>query len=136
MIDDLVVPPEYERHVISAWGERPFPNPDDFVGFNADYTGNAPWLGTNDGLLWTNHEYVSYPLAEICPEAAIRTPAANTAQLTRRPARTRGSIESAPCRKLKRCVTRLRIFWQCSACRETPRDFEAPNARFRGVLSR
>ncbi len=82
VIDDVVVPPEYERYVISAWGDRPFGNTaysktSDYVGFNCDYTGYIPLSGTNDGLLWQNHEYVSYPFSEICPEAAISSPAGN-----------------------------------------------------------
>ncbi len=76
VIDDVIVPPEFERYVISAWGDRPFGStaystPSDYVGFNADYTGYIPLAGTNDGILWTNHEYVSYPFSQICPEAAI-----------------------------------------------------------------
>ncbi|MCR5881902.1 DUF839 domain-containing protein [Rhizobacter sp. J219] len=77
VIDDVVVPPEYERYVISAWGDRPFADANQYVGFNADYTGYVPLSGTNEGLLWTNHEYVSYPFSEICPESAITTPAGN-----------------------------------------------------------
>jgi secreted PhoX family phosphatase len=42
VIDDLVVPPEYERYVIVHWGDRVFQNPDDYVGYNADYTGFVP----------------------------------------------------------------------------------------------
>ncbi|HEY7491742.1 MAG TPA: alkaline phosphatase PhoX, partial [Candidatus Tectomicrobia bacterium] len=42
VIDDVVVPPEYERYVIVHWGDRVFPNPDDYVGYNADYTGFVP----------------------------------------------------------------------------------------------
>jgi secreted PhoX family phosphatase len=38
VIDDVVVPPEYERYVIVHWGDRVFPNRDDYVGYNADYT--------------------------------------------------------------------------------------------------
>ncbi|MBC7956238.1 MAG: DUF839 domain-containing protein [Cytophagales bacterium] len=77
VIDDVVVPPEYERYVISAWGDRPFADANQYVGFNADYTGYVPLSGTNEGLLWTNHEYVSYPFSEICPESAINTPPGN-----------------------------------------------------------
>lgn len=73
VIDDVIVPPEYERYVISSWGDRPFANADDYVGFNCDYTGYIPLSSTNDGLLWQNHEYVSYPFSEICPEAAFST---------------------------------------------------------------
>ena len=82
VIDDVIVPPEYERYVISAWGDRPFGNTaystsSDYVGFNADYTGYVPLVGTNDGLLWQNHEYTSYPFSEITPESAITTPPGN-----------------------------------------------------------
>lgn len=77
VIDDVVVAPEFERYVISAWGDRPFADANQYVGFNADYTGYIPLSGTNEGLLWTNHEYVSYPFSEICPESAITTPPGN-----------------------------------------------------------
>jgi uncharacterized protein len=82
VIDDVIVPPEYERYVISAWGDRPFGNTaysttSDYVGFNADYTGYVPLVGTNDGILWQNHEYTSYPFSEITPESAITTPPGN-----------------------------------------------------------
>jgi secreted PhoX family phosphatase len=70
VIDDVVVPPEYERYVISSWGDRPFINAHDYVGFNCDYTGYIPLSGTNDGLLWQNHEYTSYPFAPLVPETA------------------------------------------------------------------
>jgi uncharacterized protein len=36
-IDDVVVPPEYERYVIVKWGDRVFPNGDEYVGYNCDY---------------------------------------------------------------------------------------------------
>ena len=42
VIDDVVVPPEYKRYVIVHWGERVFPNSNDYVGYNADYTGFVP----------------------------------------------------------------------------------------------
>lgn len=82
VIDDVVVPPEYERYIISAWGDRPFGNTaysttSDYVGFNCDYTGYVPLVGTNDGILWQNHEYTSYPFSEITPESAITAPAGN-----------------------------------------------------------
>lgn len=72
VIDDLVVPPEYERYIISAWGDRPFgdtahSSSSDYVGYNCDYTGYVPLVGTNDGLLWQNHEYTSYPFSELAP---------------------------------------------------------------------
>ena len=61
VIDDVVVPPEYERYVIVLWGDRVFPHADDYVGYNADYTAFLPIRGRDDdGYLWVNHEYVSY----------------------------------------------------------------------------
>jgi uncharacterized protein len=68
VIDDVVVPPEYERYVIVHWGDRVFPDADDYVGYNADYTAFLPIGGRdNDGYLWVNHEYVSYPISSIAP---------------------------------------------------------------------
>ena len=73
VIDDVVVPPEYERYVIVHWGDRVFQNPEDYVGYNADYTGFVP-IGNHDdddehggeqGYLWVNHEYVSYPASTL-----------------------------------------------------------------------
>jgi secreted PhoX family phosphatase len=88
VIDDVVVPPEYERYVIVHWGDRVFPNRDDYVGYNADYTGFVP-IDSRDrdhddedhhrgrdgdddrrsqqGYLWVNHEYVSYPASTLTP---------------------------------------------------------------------
>lgn len=70
VLDDVVVPPEYERYVIISWGDRVFPNQEDYVGFNSDFTGFVPIDGKspNDGYLWNNHEYVSYPIAILTPE--------------------------------------------------------------------
>jgi uncharacterized protein len=66
VIDDVVVPPEYERYVIVAWGDRVFPNDHDYVGYNNDYTGFVPAAGTgNAGALWINHEYVSFPFSDL-----------------------------------------------------------------------
>jgi hypothetical protein len=68
VIDDVVVPPEYERYVIVAWGDRIFPNKHDYVGYNHDYTGFVPAHGnSNAGALWVNHEYVSFPFSDITP---------------------------------------------------------------------
>ncbi len=68
VIDDVVVAPEYERYVIVRWGDRVFPGNDDYVGYNADYTAFIPVRGRGeDGYLWVNHEYVSYPLSSIAP---------------------------------------------------------------------
>ncbi len=69
IIDDVVVPPEYERYVIVSWGDRVFPNQDEYFGYNCDYTGFVP-IGRgnpNDGYLWVNHEYVSYPFSVNAP---------------------------------------------------------------------
>jgi uncharacterized protein len=70
IIDDVVVPPEYERYVIVSWGDRVFPNPDEYFGYNSDYTGFVPIDGRspNDGYLWVNHEYISYPFSVAAPE--------------------------------------------------------------------
>ena len=58
VIDDVVVPPEYERYIIVSWGDRVFPNQQDYFGYNCDYTGFIPINGNNpnDGYLWVNHE--------------------------------------------------------------------------------
>jgi uncharacterized protein len=66
VVDDVVVPPEYERYVILGWGDRVFPNPDEYVGYNCDYTAFIPINGKKDeGYLWVNHEYVSYPISPL-----------------------------------------------------------------------
>ncbi len=69
VIDDVVVPPEYERYVIVRWGDRVYPNPEDYFGYNSDYTSFIPIDGRNpnDGYLWNNHEYVSYPMTLAVP---------------------------------------------------------------------
>ncbi|MEG5059615.1 PhoX family phosphatase [Microcoleus sp. A2-C5] len=70
VVDDVVVPPEYERYVILRWGDRVFPDPADYFGYNNDYTGFVGLRGsTDDGYLWVNHEYVSFPMSKIAPEA-------------------------------------------------------------------
>ena len=71
VFDDVVVPPEYERYVIVSWGDRVFPNQEDYVGYNNDYTGFVSIDGRNpnDGYLWVNHEYLSYPISFLAPEA-------------------------------------------------------------------
>jgi uncharacterized protein len=69
-VDDVVVPPEYERYVIVSWGDRVFPNPDEYFGYNCDYTGFVPTdSDSNRGYLWVNHEYVSFPASRFAPEA-------------------------------------------------------------------
>jgi len=70
VVDDVVVPPEYERYVIVRWGDRVFPDPADYFGYNNDYTGFIALRGSNDdGYLWVNHEYVSFPMSKVAPEA-------------------------------------------------------------------
>ncbi|MBW4576312.1 MAG: PhoX family phosphatase [Aphanothece sp. CMT-3BRIN-NPC111] len=69
VIDDVIVPPEYERYVIVKWGDRIFPNRDEYVGYNCDYTSFLPIGRTLDeGYLWINHEYVSFPISSLAPE--------------------------------------------------------------------
>ena len=68
VIDDVIVPPEFERYIILEWGDRIFPNPHDYVGYNHDYTAFIPLRGKRDGLLWVNHEYCSYPFSELVSE--------------------------------------------------------------------
>jgi len=69
VIDDVIVPPEYGRYIIVQWGDRVYPNPDDYFGFNNDHNGYVPILRSDDGLLVTNHEYTSYPFHQLCPAA-------------------------------------------------------------------
>ncbi|MEG4205503.1 PhoX family phosphatase [Microcoleus sp. Pol7_A1] len=70
VVDDVVVPPEYERYVILRWGDRVFPDPADYFGYNNDYTGFVGLGGSiDDGYLWVNHEYVSFPMSTLAPEA-------------------------------------------------------------------
>jgi uncharacterized protein len=38
VLDDVVVAPEFERYLVVAWGDRVFHDPDQYVGYNADYT--------------------------------------------------------------------------------------------------
>jgi secreted PhoX family phosphatase len=69
VIDDVVVPPQYERYVIAGWGDRVFPRADDYVGYNNDYTGFVPDRIGKGGALWINHEYVSFPFSHLSPAA-------------------------------------------------------------------
>ncbi|KAM3114075.1 PhoX family protein [Phormidesmis sp. 146-33] len=68
-IDDVVVPPEYERYLIVSWGDRVFPNEEEYFGYNCDYTGYVPINGNREGYLWVNHEYASFPISRFAPEA-------------------------------------------------------------------
>src|SRR5262245_5507289 len=71
IVDDVVIPPEFERYVILRWGDRIFPDSDQYVGYNHDYTAWVPLRGRSDTecLLWVNHEYVSFPFSALAPEA-------------------------------------------------------------------
>ena len=79
VLDDVIVAPEYERYVIVKWGDRVFPNSDDYVGYNNDYTGFIPLnsggrrrrgaSNLDDGYLWINHEYTSFPFSPASPGA-------------------------------------------------------------------
>jgi secreted PhoX family phosphatase len=63
VVDDVVVAPELERYVIVGFGDHVFANADDYFGFNCDYTSFRKRRGRNEGWLWVNHEYVSYPMS-------------------------------------------------------------------------
>jgi secreted PhoX family phosphatase len=68
-VDDVVTAPELEAYVITRWGDRLFPDPDDYVGYNHDYTSFHRMRGQSlaEGVLWTNHEYVSFPFLFASP---------------------------------------------------------------------
>lgn len=69
VLDDVIVPPEYERYLIVGWGDRVFPNQNDYFGYNNDYTAFIPLNSElTDGYLWVNHEYVSYPMSFVTPD--------------------------------------------------------------------
>jgi secreted PhoX family phosphatase len=67
VVDDVIVPPEYERYISVQWGDRVYSNADDSFGFNNDHTGYVPIHGAKDGFLVINHEYTSYPFHQLCP---------------------------------------------------------------------
>lgn len=69
VMDDVIVPPEYERYVIVRWGDRVFPDQAEYFGYNCDFTAFLPIGNSNsDGYLWVNHEYVGYPMSKVAPE--------------------------------------------------------------------
>jgi secreted PhoX family phosphatase len=69
VIDEVVIPPEYEYYVIVSWGDRPFSDPNQYVGYNHDYTAFVPLKGSiHDGCLYINHEYISYPFSKLAPD--------------------------------------------------------------------
>lgn len=78
IVDDVVVPPEFERYVIAGWGDRLFPRPDDYVGYNCDYTGFVATEGNRTGFLAINHEYVSFPISRDAPETPVEFKALTT----------------------------------------------------------
>jgi len=68
--DTVVVPPEYESYVIVSWGDKVFSNTEEYFGYNCDWTGFTPIGGNlNDGYLFVNHEYNSFPISRLAPEA-------------------------------------------------------------------
>jgi secreted PhoX family phosphatase len=71
VLDDVVVPPEYERYVIVRWGDRVFPDRAEYFGYNNDYTAFIPIDAENphDGYLWVNHESISFPFSPLVPDA-------------------------------------------------------------------
>jgi secreted PhoX family phosphatase len=75
VLDDVVVSPELERYVLCAWGDRVFPDADHYIGYNHDYTGFVPLDPQDregrDGILWINHEYVSFPFSKLAPRAPL-----------------------------------------------------------------
>ena len=75
-LDDAVVAPEYEDYTIVKWGERPFSDPDHYVGYNCDYTAYIPVHGILDGVLWVNHEYASFPFSTLSPGTPSSLPSA------------------------------------------------------------
>jgi len=68
VVDDVVVPPEYERYVIVRWGDRVYPDRNAYQGFNHDYTSFILIdRSANDGFLVINHEYVGFPFSDLAP---------------------------------------------------------------------
>jgi hypothetical protein len=69
-LDDVVVPPEYERYVIVRWGDRVFPDSNDYFGYNCDFTAFIPTNADgSSGYLWVNHESNSFPISNLAPGA-------------------------------------------------------------------
>jgi secreted PhoX family phosphatase len=91
-------------------GRPRVPDRDDYVGYDCDYTAFVPliWFDESDGLLWVNHEYVSFPFSTLAPgtpadlvspPGAARAPARATTTTWwgagRRPARCSRSAATA-----------------------------------------
>jgi uncharacterized protein len=69
VIDDVIVPPEYEYYIIAKWGDRIFTDSEEYIGYNCDYTGFIPTSKSlNAGYLWINHEYISFPFSDLAPD--------------------------------------------------------------------
>jgi uncharacterized protein len=86
VLDDVIVAPEFERYLVVAWGDRVFGDRDHYVGYNCDYTAFRRLRGADDGFLWVNHEYVSFPISLGAPEAPATLQAANPRPATSFPA--------------------------------------------------
>ena len=69
VIDDVVVSPEFDRYILVAWGDRIFPEGDDYFGYNNDYTAFVPTHGKDLAWFVVSHEYVSYPFHLLAPAA-------------------------------------------------------------------
>lgn len=71
VIDDVIVPPEFERYVIVRWGDRVFPDADHYVGYNNDFNGFIPDpRRPGEGMLWINHEFISHPFSAVASESS------------------------------------------------------------------
>jgi uncharacterized protein len=69
VLDEVVIPPGYEYYVIVSWGDRPFSDRHQYVGYNHDYTAFVPLKGSiHDGCLYINHEYISCPFSKLAPD--------------------------------------------------------------------
>jgi uncharacterized protein len=69
VIDDVVVPPEYDRYIILRWGDKVFADPEEYIGYNCDYTAFIPTdKDSKTGYLWINHEYISFPFSNLAPD--------------------------------------------------------------------
>jgi secreted PhoX family phosphatase len=86
VLDEVIVAPEFERYLVVAWGDRVFGDRDHYVGYNCDYTAFRRLRGADDGFLWVNHEYVSFPISLGAPEAPATLQAATPRPMTSFPA--------------------------------------------------
>jgi secreted PhoX family phosphatase len=70
-VDALVVPPGFDAQVLLAWGDRPFPNAADYVGFDHAHPCWLPIRGAEEGWLVVAHGAVSHPFHEAAPSAPV-----------------------------------------------------------------